>query len=762
MKLEIKKSVREFVELILKSGSLDNTFKTNARAIEGVRAHQKLQKSNEEIFKEYEKEVYLETTIDVGSFILHIEGRCDGIILDSDRTIVEEIKSTYVPLSAIYDDFNDMHWSQGKIYAYMVSQERNIEVIYVQLSYYNLDNNEVKSFLKKYTKKELTEYMIELVSYYKKYIEIQIENRVKRNTSIKKLDFPFQEYREGQLSFIKACYGTIRDESKIFIQAPTGTGKTISTIFPALKALDKGYGEKIFYLTAKGANKTVVEETLRILRDKGLVIRTIILQAKEKICLNEKISCNKEDCIYANLYYDKLKNSIMDIVSNEYEFSIEKIVEYAEKYEMCPFELSLDLIEWCDLIVCDYNYIFDPKVGLRRIIEEGEKNIVLIDEAHNLVDRSRNSYSASLYKSKFEDIKKEVRGIVPKLYRRINKVTKLFIQERIYCEEKKSDYMYYREIPKEFCKELRILSKEIDNVLSEKINHIYDEKLLNLYFDVNTFLEISELYDDDYYTYIEDMNNEVKISLFCADPAKNLRSIMNKFRAVILFSATLSPFNYFIKILGGNEDDYRLKLKSPFPKENFKVYMHKANTRYTVRDKTVPQVCKAITQFISSYEGNYMIFFPSYEYMKKVKEYLEEHGMLNNILCQESDMTTEQQKDFIKKFEKRNNIVGLCVMGGSFSEGIDLPGDDLIGVVIVGVGYPKISIEGQIIREHFKRDGENIAYIYPGINKVLQAAGRVIRTETDKGRLLLIDDRYLESKYFKLIPDEWKPINIMK
>ena len=762
MKLEIKKSVRELVELVLKSGSLDNTFKTNARAIEGVKAHQKLQKSNSEIFSDYEKEVYLDTKIDAGSFLLHIEGRCDGIIEDLGRTIVEEIKSTYVPLNLIYDDFNDMHWSQGKIYAYMICEKRNIDTVYVQLSYYNLENNEVKSFLKKYTREKLTAYVMELVSYYKKYIERQIDNRLKRNDSITHLKFPFDNYREGQLSFIKACYGTIRDEEIIFIEAPTGTGKTISTIFPALKALDNELGEKIFYLTAKGANKTVVEETLSILRSRGLKIKTLAIQAKEKMCLNEKISCNKEECIYAEAYYDKLKKYIMDIVACESDFSSDNILEYAEKYKICPFELSLDLIEWCDLIVCDYNYIFDPKVQLNRVLDDGKKAILLIDEAHNLVDRSRSSYSASLLKSEFDNIKKEVRGIYPILYRKINKVIKIFSQERIYCEEEGKRHIYYKEILNDLCKELRALAKEIDNILSARKDNKYSERLVELFFSINSFLGISELYNDEYYTYIENMSEDVKISLFCADPSKNLRSTMDKFKGVILFSATLSPFNYFIRILGGKNDDYRLKLKSPFPKENLTVFVSKENTRYRFRKKTIAEVSAKINKFISSDIGNYMVFFPSYEYMESINNYLSEHHMLDYVICQKSNMTMEEQREFINMFKERNNIIGFCVMGGGFSEGIDLPGDNLIGAVIVGVGYPKVSIEGELICKHFGKEGENIAYVYPGINKVLQAAGRVIRTETDKGKLLLIDDRYLNAKYYNLLPETWKTIKILK
>ena len=313
------------------------------------------------------------------------------------------------------------------------------------------------------------------------------------------------------------------------------------------------------------------------------------------------------------------------------------------------------------------------------------------------------------------------------------------------------------------CRELRILSKEIDSILSvRKNNNVNSEKIVELFFNINAFLGISELYSDEYYTYIENMNDDVKICLFCADPSKNLRNVMDKFRSAVLFSATLSPFNYFIKMLGGTSDNYRLRLKSPFPKENLNVFASNENTRYKFRNKTIPQVSNKIMQFILKYKGNFMVFFSSYEYMESINDYLSEHFKLDNIICQKSNMTIEEQKEFLNLFKEKENVIGFCVLGGGFSEGIDLPGESLIGAVVVGVGYPKVSIEGEIISKHFGRDGENIAYIYPGINKVLQAAGRVIRTESDKGKLLLIDDRYLRSTYYNLLPENWKPINILK
>ena len=756
----LKKSVREFVELVLSSGSLDNRFTSNARAIEGVKAHQKLQKSNAEVYKKYEKEVFLKLNIDMDIFILDLEGRCDGIIIEGNDVIVEEIKSTYKPLYEIEEDYNVLHWAQAKLYGYMLCKERDIDNIYVQLSYYNLDTNEVKSFRKSYSVKELYDFLMSMVKLYHQYAELDYNHKKKRNESIKNLQFPFTKYRKGQLELAKSWYSTIKEGNKIFAQAPTGIGKTVSTIFPAIKAVGEGLGERIFYLTAKNVNRKVAEETLEKLRDKGLIYRTVTLVAKDKICINDKVSCNPDDCIYAKGYYDKVKNVIYSILMSEYSISREILCEFGEKYEVCPFELALDLINWSDGVICDYNYIFDPRVYLRRVLDEsGKDNILLIDESHNLVDRGRDMYTARLLKSKFMQLRKEIKGKCPTLYKALNKINSFFIEEKRICESEDKGYYYTKDEPKEIYKLLRNLMKEADEFLTQGDKYSFNEDLLELYFDCSKFLTISELYGEEYFTYVELKNDDVELCIYCVNPSEKIKGIVDKVKASIFFSATLEPFHYFIKSLGGSSDDYRIRLSSPFPKENLEVYLYAGNTRYKQRERTLPSICNEINKFIREVEGNYMVFFPSYEYMYKAYDFLKECISLDRLMIQSGDMDEESKEKFLNEFSGGRNNIALCVMGGSFSEGVDLPGEKLIGAVIVGVGYPKISLERELIKEYYNSDGDAFSYIYPGMNKVMQAVGRVIRTEEDKGRILLIDDRYLSRAYSELLPSQW---NIIK
>ncbi|MGL4570131.1 MAG: ATP-dependent DNA helicase [Clostridium sp.] len=751
----IKESVRGLVEFVLKTGSIDSRFSTSKRAVEGIRAHQKLQKSNEEMFDRYEKEVYLSEEIELKDFLLKIDGRADGIIYEDKDVIIEEIKSTYRPLLEI-DDKNELHWAQAKVYAYIFGFQNNKDKVSIQLSYYQLESNEVKSFRREYSFDELKEFVYDVIRKYEKYVVITVDHKASRNLSIKKLQFPFPKYREGQLKFARAVYGTLRDGKILFAEAPTGIGKTVSTVFPSIKAVGEGIKEKIFYLTAKTVNSVVAENTFNILRDRGLVFRTLTLTAKQKICLNDKVSCNPDECIYAKDYYDKSKEAVFDLLKEDKNINREMIIEKAEKEKICPFELSLDMINWCDGIICDYNYIFDKRVGLKRVIEDmGDDIALLIDEGHNLVDRGRGMYSASLSKSKFLELRRELKGKVPNLYKVVNSINSYFVNIRRECEARECDNYYEKEAPKELYKHLRRFVAESEELLIKLKNEGYYELLLDTYFDINKFLGISEYYGDEYVTYIDTYKDEVNVTLFCIDPSDKIKSITDKVKGTIIFSATISPIDYYMELLGGDENSYRLRLDTPFDKDKLLKEVYPANTRFRYRRSTIKDIEIKIRDFVTNKIGNYLIFFPSYDYLELFINNLDGELDGYELIIQNKEMSEEDRENFINKFRENRNVVGVCVLGGVFSEGIDLPGDMLIGTAIVGVGYPKISIEREIIKDYFEEKGYDYSYIYPGINKVLQAAGRVIRTEEDEGRVLFIDDRYLSGKY-KVLMDSLK------
>lgn len=758
-KIIIKESVRGIIEYVLKTGSIDDRYMGSSRALEGTMAHQKLQSSNEKIYSNYQKEVKLQEAFEIDNVTLIVDGRADGIIIEDNDVYIEEIKSTMKSLILIDEDYNELHWAQAKFYAYIYSIQNEIEIINIRLSYFNIETEEVKSFNKSFHRKDLEKFVLSIIDEYKKWVILKSNLLSERNESIKKLRFPFSTYRKGQKELAVTCFNTIKEKAVLFAQAPTGIGKTISTMFPAVKSLGEDRGERVVYLTAKTITRTVAEEAVNRLKDNGLICRNITLTAKEKICFKDKSSCNPENCEYALNYYDKVNDVIFEMLKEENNFTREKIEEYARKEKLCPFELALDLSLWCDLIICDYNYAFDPRARLKRFFEEDvNKNILLVDEGHNLVDRARNMFSAEIYKEKILKASKLVKGKAPNLYKALNSINKYLIEVRKEVQESEGTSIYKKDEYKDLYKLLRIFLKECDEYLIKATNTQGYDEIKDLYFEIRAFISISELYSKEYVTLVEINKNDVKVKLFCVNPSKNLSKIVQGSYSTIIFSATLTPINYYIDLLGGDDKSYRMKLPSPFKKENLKIYGYPLNMRFKQRENNIDNVCNLIHRFKNEEVGNYMVFLPSYLYLNQIySRYIELFGE-DNTICQGEVLTESEREEFLNNFKEDTNILAFCVIGGVFSEGIDLPGRRLIGSIIVGVGFPKISNEGDIIRNYYEDKGFDYAYIYPGINKVMQAAGRVIRTETDKGRILLIDDRYYTLKYRSLLPKEWELI----
>lgn len=756
-KIIIKESVRGIIEYVLKTGSIDDRYMGSTRALEGTVAHQKLQSSNEKVYSNYQKEVKLQEAFEIDNVTLIVDGRADGIIIEDSDIYIEEIKSTMKSLVLIDEDYNELHWAQAKFYAYIYAIQNDIEIINIRLSYFNIETEEVKSFNKSFNKNDLENFVLSIISEYKKWVILKSNLLTERNESIKKLQFPFESYRKGQKELAVACFNNIKEKAVLFAQAPTGIGKTISTIFPAVKSLGEDRGERIVYLTAKTITRTVAEEAVSRLKDNKLSCRNITLTAKEKICFKDKSSCNPDQCEYALNYYDKVNDVILAMLKDEDSFTREKIEEYARKEKLCPFELSLDLSLWCDLIICDYNYAFDPRARLKRFFEEDvNKNILLVDEGHNLVDRARNMFSAEIYKERILKSSKLIKGKAPNLYKALNSINRYLIDIRKEVQESESTSLYKNEEYKDLYKLLRIFLNECDEYLIKATNTEGYDEIRDLYFEIRAFISISELYSKEYVTLVEINKNDVKVKLFCVNPSKNLSKIVKGSYSTTIFSATLTPINYYIDLLGGDDKSYRMKLPSPFKKENLKIYGHPLNMRFRQRENNIDNVCNLIYKFKGEEVGNYMVFLPSYLYLNQVySRYIELFGE-DNTICQGEVLTEAEREEFLNNFKEDTKIIAFCVIGGVFSEGIDLPGRRLIGSVIVGVGFPKISNEGDIIRDYYGDKGFDYAYIYPGINKVMQAAGRVIRTETDKGRILLIDDRYYTLKYRSLLPKEWE------
>jgi DNA excision repair protein ERCC-2 len=754
-------SVQQLVDYCLLSGDIRSGFCSSSRMVEGTRGHQALQRQEEE---GYAAEVPLSYLYEGDELDLQIVGRADGIFTEDDATVIEEIKTTTQPLKNIHPEMYPRHGAQAKCYAYIYAREAGLERVDVQVTYYHLDLKKEKNFRTTHKLEELEIFFQRLIDEYYQWALRLLHWALERNQSIAELGFPFKKYRPGQRELAVAAYRALRDGKLLFAQAPTGIGKTMATLFPAIKALGEGHASKIFYLTAKTLTRTVAEGALDKLREDGLKFKAVTLTAKDKICFNEKVSCNPEDCPWARGYYDKIKEAMGDIFK-EQSLTRPVIEEYARKHAICPFEFSLDISLWVDGVICDYNYAFDPRAYLRRFFQEiREDYFFLIDEAHNLPDRAREMFSAVLTKKSILELRKALRKDVPKLARNLNKLNSILLDYRKEMEEAGKTEEVLTEMPRELLQPIRTFMTQAEQWLSREEQGAFREALLDFYFECLAYTRAAEEYDKHYVTCKTREEKEFNIKLFCWDPSKLLKEAMKRSRGAVLFSATLTPLEFFMETLGGEEDSPALRLSSPFPRQNLCLLLDDSvSTRYKDRAASYARVAQSLAAVTQSRQGNYLAFFPSYEYMRKVSQHFRENAPDCKVLIQSPGMCETEREAFLEAFstENKETLMGFAVMGGIFGEGIDLVGDRLSGAIIVGVGLPQVCLEREIIRNGFQNEGKkgfDYAYVYPGINKVLQAAGRVIRTETDKGVVLLIDERFANPLYRHILPPEWNPL----
>ncbi len=757
-KTQLHISVRNLVEFIFREGDIDNRtdrLKNPDAMLEGTRIHQKIQKSKG---KEYMAEVPLSFLIDSELYELTIDGRADGIFTDREGTWIDEIKGMYKKVELMEEPYF-VHQAQAMCYAYIFAWQNRLPDIGVQMTYCNMENMEQKIFRQMFSFDELEQWFCELIKKYRKWADFQCRFKKIRQESIKKLQFPF-EYREGQKKLVEDVYRTILRQKNLFLQAPTGVGKTISTIFPAVKAVGENLADKIFYLTAKTITATVAKETFEILAGEGYRAKVVQITAKEKLCVCDEVDCNPVSCHRAKGHYDRVNDAVFDLLQQADIFTREDIEAHAEKYNVCPFEMCLDVSTWCDDIICDYNYVFDPNVYLKRFFQEGIKGdyIFLIDEAHNLVERSRDMYSAAIYKEDFLAMKKLLKPYSKKLEKDLDRCNKILLDYKRQCEkveiyEHVSNLLY----------SLMRLSADLDEFLQKPGSLSGKSELLDFYFSIRNFLNIYDLVDEHYVIYTEiGEDGRFMMKLFCVDPSANLQNCLDKGKSTIFFSATLLPINYYKRLLSTKSDNYAIYAKSAFDQNKRLLLMGKdVSTRYSRRNyDEYHKMAEYIFKTIKCHKGNYMVFFPSYRLMEEVYDIFLEMAPDVDTIIQQSNMREREREEFLQAFDndEDDTLVAFCIMGGIFGEGIDLKAQKLIGAIVVGAGLPQISSERDILKNYYDRQegrGFDYAFRYPGINKVLQAAGRVIRTTEDYGVILLLDDRFLQRDYDNLYPREW-------
>ncbi len=784
----VKISVRSLVEFIFREGDITSAGSgaRNTEAMQlGSRIHRKIQKS---MGPGYVAEVSLFTLLNFTSrefgtkFVLKVEGRADGVFREGDHVTIDEIKGVYLDVRELSEPVY-VHKAQAMCYAYMAAEAEDLTEIGVQITYCHMETEEVRRFRENFTRKEITDWFLDLVDQYEKWAVYEYDWKRKRNASIRELVFPFP-YRPGQKELAAMTYRTVEDKKKLFIQAPTGVGKTVTTVFPSVKAMGEGLSDRIFYLTAKTITRRVAEECFELLGQQGLDFKPLTLTAKEKMCVLEQVSCNPGDCPRARGHFDRVNEAVYDMLVHEEKMTREILLDYAERHRVCPFEMSLDAALFADAVICDYNYAFDPSVYLRRFFSNEKKGnmIFLVDEAHNLVERGREMYSARLVKEDFLAVKRIIRAVMRKEKRpEVQYNLRKFERSLEACN--RCMLAWKRE-----CDEFRVrddlgtLPLHLMRVVADYELFAKDypalperETLLNFFFRVREFLMVSEWLDEKYRIYTDyDEEKNFRVKLQCMDPSTRLREVIERGRSTIFFSATMLPIRYYKEQLAGETGDGAVYAQSSFSPEQRKIMIARdATTKYTRRGpEEYRRIADYIRTFIAAKTGNYLVFFPSYFFMEQVMSRLSPEEN-QRVLMQQPNMGEGEREEFLEAFDRvspggggsqKESVIGCCVMGGIFSEGIDLTEDRLIGAVIVGTGLPMVCRERELFKDYYeekKGRGFDYAYLYPGVNKVFQAGGRVIRTQEDRGAILLLDERFLQHQYRELFPREWADYQVV-
>ncbi len=774
--LMIRISVRELVEFLLRSGDIDSGMPTGSDTeamLAGTRIHKKIQRSQK---SGYESEVPLLFVHTYQKFTLRLEGRADGLIRENENKevipVIDEIKGMYLDVEQMEEPLA-VHLAQAKCYAaiYLLGDpEGEPDEIGVQMTYANLDTEEIHRFFYSYSREEILDWFEALLKEFGRWADWLASHNRKRALSMESLAFPFS-YREGQKRLVAAVWHAIEAEEDLFLMAPTGVGKTMACLYPAVRAVGSGKADRIFYLTAKNETRRVGSEAFRILRDKGLSMNGVMLTAKEKICPFSEPKCTPDACPYAKGHFDRVNEALFACITEEKLFDGELLQEKAGQYQVCPYELGLDLSSWSDFILGDYNYAFDPDASLRRFFGEGQRGdyVLLVDEAHNLVERGRDMYSAVLVKEHILSAKRAAKEADRRLVKRMDALNKKMLDLKHGCEKRRV-YKESEVLPILF--EAQKLEEALIGFFQDSKDSALKEKLLDFYFEVRSFANTSLVLDEHYLIFAdyereekEEGEGEFRLHLRCMNPAKRLTECADKCKSTVFFSATLLPIRYYKKLMTTHEECGALYIPSPFDTgKRLLLIGGDVDTRYRAR---TPEMYERVADYIRdtalAKTGNYLAFFPSYKMMRDTfRVFREKYGNSDiDWVMQSPYMGEDDREIFLENFYENpeRSLVGFCVMGGMFAEGLDLAGEKLIGAVVVGCGLPQVSGETELMKEYYDAQGESgfdFAYRFPGMNKVQQSAGRVIRTQEDRGVVILLDQRFLERGYQKLFPAEWR------
>ena len=772
----VELSVSELCETALLSGNLGTLWHGEISRPSGA-LFARLQAEAEGF---YDSEVGFCHTAECGGVYYTVSGTACGVIRGADGYLcIDEVRQ--VRNYEFFAPARQVYLAELKCYAYYICSRDGLDSVRCRLTYYNVDTKKIKYFNYRFSSDALRAFYYDLISRIEWRARFAISRCTTGLPSAAAAHFPYPELREGQEIMIRRAFSVMKRGGRIFIEAPTGTGKTMSALYPAVRATGQGHIDKIFYLTAKASTRREAYGAAARLFENGVGLRTVVISAKEQVCPirggvhGDSQSCDAVSCPYAKGYYDRVDGAFRELVLGHNGYPRALICAVAKKHCVCPYELSLDLSEFCDIIICDYNYAFDPCVYFRRYFSDanrGEKYAFLIDEAHNLADRARDMYSAQILRSDMlklrelvAPVSEELKGAVDSFITAMNRLKSL-CREDLSKDADGNDMGFFMSHSPlgGFNKALETFRSSVDGWLRKNKDHPVRADIDRLYASVRKYCAVGEYFDKGFLCYVELFGGDLTVKTYCLDPSPTMNTLLKRARAVTLFSATLTPTEYFCDVLGGEKDTEMVTLPSPFDPENLSVtVLDGISARAEDRKKNYARYATVIAATVSPKHGNYIAYFPSYECLEGVYEIFSRKYPKVETVVQSRGMDAREKESFLSAFKDDEGRlrVGFCVLGGAFSEGVDLPGSRLIGSIIFGVGIPALSNERNIIMEYFDNRigmGYEYAYTYPGMTRVMQAAGRVIRREGDRGVVVLVDDRYAEPRYRALFPKHWQGV----
>ncbi|HPX92972.1 MAG TPA: ATP-dependent DNA helicase [Bacillota bacterium] len=802
-------AVRDLAESARRYGGLSGPLYAGVTGLEGTRAHQDFFERADHYFpgREILTELPLSGCYRAEGlpFDLQLQGRCDLVALGpGDSVTLAELKSFRGNAASIPREGDPAHLAQALLYAHLLLSgdffsEKGLAPaeIEVELRYISIDDGSFFTIRRPWTREELGEQYLAICADYTELARPLYLHRRMRDEANRKASFPYGQLREGQRSMMQEVIAAVRDRTVLFVQAPTGIGKTMAALYPAIKAQANGLTDYLFYLTPTRSQRGVAEDSLDDLERAGSYIRSLTVRAKEQMCLSPGHFCDMKVCPFAVRYHDHLRDALKKSYGIR-RLTPEDVLSLAREFSLCPFELSLSLLPTVDVVICDYNYLFNPRVRLHGWLDEpGQAYTLLVDEAHNLARRSREMFSAVISRSQVTAIKnvmaghvtepgeqgrlnRQVCGSLDRLVEQMDRFRPLLTAKELPPENElvqeaatyqpvlRQQFLATRVTPPRLLEQVSSASSLLTRYLTDYPDFPGRRSMMVPYFDLIFFLRVAERYYNDSYitTWRPAGEADLDLTLLALDASSHLTDIYRNQSPVVFFSATLSPLPYYLTLLDARSATDKpevIRLPSPFPKERRLTICFEAySIRYTDRARTLPEVAKLVCEAALLRKGHYLVFSPSFAYQSQLVRalsHIENKGI--DFLVQPSGMTEGQKEKYLAYFrgqERENSLVGLTVLGSLFNEGIDLVGEELTGVMVIGTGIPGLSPERDLLSQYYDAksgNGFEYAYMWPGFNRVTQAAGRLIRSEDDFGIVLLIDDRYGRPDYLQLIPDDW-------